>query len=150
MQKTVYIYSKLKFGDNITNIFLVAVTEGRNFTLATAKYSKYNAWSIYFSFHCHILKLICHKMGLVARKPVFGGLRTTKAQTSLRIRAVWSAPLLFALFWKHHIQAYYKRNLKYQASLCSWGEWLSLALSQTLEDRFSYDEAQMIITLHVL
>ena len=35
-------------------------------------------------------------MGLVARKPVFGGLRTPKAQTSLRIRAVWSAPLLFA------------------------------------------------------
>ena len=35
-------------------------------------------------------------MGLVARKPVFGGLRTTKAQTSLPIRAVWSAPLLFA------------------------------------------------------
>ena len=30
-----------------------------------------------------------HKyMGLDARKPVFGGLQTTKAQTSLRIRAV--------------------------------------------------------------
>ena len=29
-------------------------------------------------------------------KTVFGGLRTTQAQTSLRIRAVWSAPLLFA------------------------------------------------------
>ena len=27
-------------------------------------------------------------MGLEARKPVFGGLGTTKAQTSLRIRAV--------------------------------------------------------------
>ena len=27
-------------------------------------------------------------MGLAARKPVFGGLRTTNAQTSLRIRAV--------------------------------------------------------------
>ena len=27
-------------------------------------------------------------MGLDARKPVFGGLRTTQAQTSLRIRAV--------------------------------------------------------------
>ena len=39
------------------------------------------------------------KMGLVAIKPVFGGLRTTKAQTSLRIRAVLSVPLLFA-FWK--------------------------------------------------
>ena len=36
------------------------------------------------------------EMGLNARKPVFGGLRTTQAQTSLRIRAVWSAPLLFA------------------------------------------------------
>ena len=36
-------------------------------------------------------------LGLDAR--VFGGLRTTQAQTSLRIRAVWSAPLLFA-FWK--------------------------------------------------
>ena len=38
-------------------------------------------------------------MGLNARKPVFGGLPATQAQTSLRIRAVWSVPLLFA-FWK--------------------------------------------------
>ena len=30
------------------------------------------------------------------RKTGFGGLRTTKALTSLRIPAVWSAPLLFA------------------------------------------------------
>ena len=29
-----------------------------------------------------------NQMGLVMRKPVFGGLRTTKAQTSLHIRAV--------------------------------------------------------------
>ena len=37
---------------------------------------------------------------LDATKPVFVlGLRTTKAQTSLRIRADWSAHLLFA-FWK--------------------------------------------------
>ena len=38
-------------------------------------------------------------MGLVVRKPIFGGLQTTQAQTSLRISAVWSTPLLFA-FWK--------------------------------------------------
>ena len=37
-----------------------------------------------------------YNMGLVARKPVFGGFWTTQTQTSLRIRAVWSAPLLFA------------------------------------------------------
>ena len=42
------------------------------------------------------------QMGLVARKSVFGGLRATQAQTSLRICAVWSAPLLFA-FWKDSI-----------------------------------------------
>ena len=35
-------------------------------------------------------------MGLDARKPVFGELGTTQAQTSLRISADWSAPLLFA------------------------------------------------------
>ena len=38
-------------------------------------------------------------MGLDERKPVFGGFRTTEAQTSLRVRAVRSAPLLFA-YWK--------------------------------------------------
>ena len=32
--------------------------------------------------------ILCkHDIGLEARKPVFGGLQTTKAQTSLRIRA---------------------------------------------------------------
>ena len=35
-------------------------------------------------------------MGLNARKPVFGGLGTTMAQTGLRICAAWSASLLFA------------------------------------------------------
>ena len=35
-------------------------------------------------------------MGLDTRKPVFGGVRTTKAQASLRIHAGLSAPLLFA------------------------------------------------------
>ena len=38
-------------------------------------------------------------MGHGARKPVCGGLQTTQAQTSLRIRAVWSEPLLL-VYWK--------------------------------------------------
>ena len=38
-------------------------------------------------------------MDLVEKKPVFGSFGITKSQTSLCIRAVWSAPLLFA-FWK--------------------------------------------------
>ena len=38
-----------------------------------------------------------YNMGLDARNPVFGGLWTTQAQTSLRIRAVWSAPFFLFL-----------------------------------------------------
>ena len=47
------------------------------------------------AFHCHldennfdIVTSASEYMGLVAWKPVFGGLRTTKAQTSLHTRAV--------------------------------------------------------------
>ena len=36
------------------------------------------------------------KMGGIMIKPIFCHMRTTKAQISLRIHAVWSAPLLFA------------------------------------------------------
>ena len=36
-------------------------------------------------------------MGLDARKPDFRGLQTTKAQTSLRIHAVWSAAFVIPL-----------------------------------------------------
>ena len=52
-------------------------------------------------------------MGLDVRKPVFGGLRTTQAQTRLRIRAVWSAPLLF-VFWK--VSYIYLLHMKFQFS----------------------------------
>ena len=63
---------------------------------------------IYKSYHCKnehnqdktdvfdITLPVVSLIGLDVRKPVSGGLRTTKAQTSLRIRAVCSAPLLFA------------------------------------------------------
>ena len=40
------------------------------------------------SFPFKVGMSLCFYLGLDARKPVFGGLRTTKAQTSLRIRAV--------------------------------------------------------------
>ena len=39
------------------------------------------------------------ELDLDVRKSVFDGLRITQGQTSLHIRTVWSAPLLFA-FWK--------------------------------------------------
>ena len=41
--------------------------------------------------------LFCiYNMGQVMRKCVLSHMQTTKVQINLRIRAVWSAPLLFA------------------------------------------------------
>ena len=48
---------------------------------------------------CWLQYIVLYYMGLDQRKPVFGGMRTTQVQTSLRIRTVWSAPFLLA-FWK--------------------------------------------------
>ena len=46
------------------------------------------AWLLFF-----VMRPAQYHIGLDARKPVFGGLQITKAQTSLRIRADSSAPL---------------------------------------------------------
>ena len=75
-------------------------------------------------------------MGHDARKPVFGGLRTTQAQTSLRIRAVWSAPLLFASYLD-------LQNFNFLASLCSWGDWFESCFVRNPEDRFGRIETHI-------
>ena len=94
------------------------------------------------------IKAASFNMGLDAWKPVFGGLRTIQAQTSLRIRAVWSAPLLFA-YWK----VLYLDYFNFLASLCN-GEhrtpiW-NIALSENPEDRFSRVESHIIPILKLL
>ena len=59
------------------------------------------------------------------------GLRTTNVQTSLRIHAVGSVPLLFT-YWKTlYLYSCYKRNFVFLASLCSWGDWFEYRLSET-------------------
>ena len=50
-------------------------------------------------------------------KTCFCHMRTTKLQFSLRIRAVWSVPLLFAAWI---VSTCYSRNFKPLASLISW------------------------------
>ena len=80
-------------------------------------------------------------LGLVARKPVFGGLRTTQAQTSLHIRAYWSAPLLFT-YWKVSYLTLLQAKFNILAILCSWGDWFDSRFVEYPEDRFSRDEAQ--------
>ena len=90
---------------------------------------------------CHI-KSVYYDMGLVARKPVFRCLRTTKTQTSLRIPVVWSAPLLFA-FWKAPYLSLLKTKFNFLDSLCSWGDWFESRFVGNPEDRFSHDEAHI-------
>ena len=66
------------------------------------------------------------------KKTCLRGWRTTKAQTSLRIRADCSAPLLFA-FWKYHIS-----KLATSEMLVSVADeaGFSLALSETPKTGF--------------
>ena len=52
----------------------------------------------------------CHE------KTCFCHMRTTKAQISLRIRAVWSAPLLFS-------STCWIQNFKALACVCGWAGW---------------------------
>ena len=77
-------------------------------------------------------------LGLDARKPVFGDLRTTQAQTGLRIRPFWSVPLLFA-FW--NISYVYLLQVKFEFS--SWGFWFEFRFVGNPEDRFSHDETHL-------
>ena len=59
-----------------------------------------------YLWKCQSCVTVSYNLGLNARKPVFGGLPTTQAQTSLRIRADWSVPLLFAFLkvWYLNLQ----------------------------------------------
>ena len=53
--------------------------------------------------------MIWKYMGQVMRKRVLCYMRTTKAQISLRIRAVWSASLLFAAYIVWYVYLLYPK-----------------------------------------
>ena len=76
-------------------------------------------------------------LGLDARNPVFEGLQTAKAQTSLRIRADWWAPLLcYALNGEYQFKISYKRHFTFLAGLCSCGDWFESRVAGNPDDRF--------------
>ena len=71
-------------------------------TAASGTRSIDNTWPnllsfLYFVFFLGCLdKVLCINMGRAMRKHVFGCMRTAKAQVSLRVRTVWSGPMLSA------------------------------------------------------
>ena len=68
-------------------------------------------------------------------KHVFGDLRTTKAQTSLRICADCSAPLLFA-YWKVSYPNLLRAKFQFSSISVAERTDLSLALSETPKTGF--------------
>ena len=51
--------------------------------------------------------------------------------------------LCYSLIVKYHIQAWYKRNFNFLASLCSWAGWFESRYVGNPEDRFCRDEAHI-------
>ena len=88
-------------------------------------------------------------MVLDARKPVFGGLRTIQEQTSLCMRADWSAPLLFA-FWKVSYLNLLQAKFQFLASLCSWGDWFEISFVGNLRQPFLRQGPYVYSTQHKL
>ena len=109
-----------------------------------SKWHPHLNWSHDLLFHeslkneIHILYFtLFYFMGLGVRKPVFGVLRTTKAQTSLSDQG-----LCFSLIGKYHIRTCYERNFNVLASLCR--NWVEPCFVRNPEDRFCHDEAQLL------
>ena len=61
----------------------------------------------------------CKSYGLWWEKTCLLGLRTTKAQSSLRICTAFVIHVLESII----IQTCYMRNFNFLASLCTWGDW---------------------------
>ena len=88
-------------------------------------------------------------MSHVMRKPALCLMRTTNAQISLRIRAVWSATSL--LLAKEYITSnFYIRNFKPLPSFCGWAGRFESILVENTEDRFSGDVAQYWLSFSIV
>ena len=83
-------------------------------------------------------------MGLNTSKPVFEGVRTTKAQTSLCIRTDWSAPVLFANLKESYLNLL-KANFQFLACICSGAGWFESHFVWNPEDRFSQVTAHIVL-----
>ena len=79
--------------------------------------------------------------GLVARKPVFGGLRTTQAQPACAFSHS-DQRLLFA-YWRVSYLDLLQAKFQFLASLCSLGDWFESHFVGNPKDRFCRDEAHI-------
>ena len=87
--------------------------------------------------------LICITYEPRHEKTCFCHMRTTKAQISLRIRAVWSAPLLLAARIIEYL-IFLNAKFKTLASFCGCAGRFESSLVTNPEDRFSRDKAHIV------
>ena len=80
-------------------------------------------------------------MSHIMRKPV-NGICEQQSRRSACTSAIWSAPLLFAVWI-----VYYSRNFKTLASLICWAGRFEYYLVANPEDRFSCDKTQISASL---
>ena len=79
---------------------------------------------------------VVSQLDLNAKKPVFGVLQITQAQTSLRIPAVWSAPLLFPFCKVPYVNLLQVQDFNFVAIAVAEETGLKLALSETPKTGF--------------
>ena len=82
-------------------------------------------------------------MSHAMRKPVYA---ICEQQISLRIRTVWSAPLLFAAWIVYYLYLLYPK-FQALASLISRAGQFETEQVTNAEDRFSRDEAHIMVAL---
>ena len=100
---------------------------------------KWTLWGLLTCNSFHFIDLI---NGLLRQKTYLWGFRITKVQTSLHIRAVWSAPLSIA-YWEVPYLDLPLVTLQFLASLCSWAYWFESHFAGNPEDKFSRDDPQI-------
>ena len=81
--------------------------------------------------HQVLIWMNAQTMGRNTRKPVFGGLRTTKRRPACKY-AKSDQCLCHLLIGKYHIKNCYTQIFNFIASLCSWGDWFEFCFT----DRF--------------
>ena len=80
------------------------------------------------------------------KRPVFGGLRTIKAQTSPHMRVVCAAPLLL-IYWTLSYLTCHEGNFNFLASLCSWAGWFVSHFVENPEDSISHGVAHVVMAI---
>ena len=99
-------------------------------------------WEWVMLFGCS--KWVKMHMGLVERKPDFGGCEQQKRKPACA-SAQSDQRLCYSLIIKYHIKACYEQNFKFLASYCTWEDWFETRFVGNPKDRFCHVVAHIVV-----